>query len=47
MIGAILMVHNSHWHFNAGEMGGMEFQVVLLLISLYFIIVGNNTARPE
>lgn len=47
MAGAIIMVHGSHWHFNAGKMGGMEFQVVLILIALYFVIVGNNSANTS
>lgn len=45
MSGAIVMVHGSHWHFNAGKMGGMEFQVVLLLVAVYFLIVGNNESN--
>lgn len=45
MIGAIVMVHWGQWNFVPSEthkMGGMEFQVVLLLISLYLVITGNN-----
>lgn len=43
MIGAIVMVHAKNgWSFMND---GMEFQVVLLLVALYFLIVGNNT--PE
>lgn len=44
MLGAIAMVHWGRWSFVATEshpMGGMEFQVVLLLMGLYFAIVGN------
>ena len=45
MIGAIGMVHWGQWSFVATEshpMGGMEFQVVLLLMGLYFLIRGNS-----
>lgn len=45
MIGAIAMVHWGQWSFaatNSHPMGGMEFQVVLLLMGLYFAIVGNG-----
>lgn len=45
LIGAIAMIHWPRWSFTPGEgfpMGGMEFQVVLLLIALYFLVVGNR-----
>ena len=45
MIGAIGMVHWGQWSFVATDshpMGGMEFQVVLLLMGLYFLIRGNS-----
>ena len=45
LIGAIAMVHWGRWSFAPSEthpMGGMEFQVVLLLIGLYFVIRGND-----
>lgn len=45
MLGAIAMVHWGRWSFAPSEthpMGGMEFQVVLLLLGLYFIIRGNE-----
>ena len=45
MIGAIAMIHWGRWNFVPSEthpMGGMEFQAVLLLIMLYFVIVGNK-----
>lgn len=45
MLGAIFMVHWGQWHFMATEthpMGGMQFQVTLLLILLYFIAKGNG-----
>ncbi len=44
MLGAIFMVHWGQWNFVASEshpMGGIEFQAVLLLIALYFLVVGN------
>ena len=45
MLGAIFMVHWPRWSFAPTDefpMGGMEFQVVLLLIATYFLIVGNG-----
>jgi len=45
MLGAIVMVHWGRWSFTPAEshpMGGMEFQVVLLLIGLFFAIRGND-----
>ncbi len=45
LLGAIVMVHWPRWSFAPADgfpMGGMEFQVVLLLIALYFLIVGNR-----
>ncbi len=45
MLGAIFMVHWGQWSFVPSEshpMGGMEFQVTLLAISLYFLIRGNE-----
>ncbi len=47
LLGAIFMVHWGRWSFTPAEgypMGGMEFQVVLLLTALYFLVVGNNSA---
>ncbi|TDJ31344.1 MAG: DoxX family protein [Gammaproteobacteria bacterium] len=44
-LGAIVLAHWPQWSFVPSEshpMGGMEFQVTLLLISLYFLIVGNS-----
>ena len=43
MLGAIAMVHWPQWSFVANEakpMGGMEFQVTLVGIGLYFILRG-------
>ena len=45
MLGAIFMVHWGQWHFKATEthpMGGMQFQVTLLLVSLYLLFTGNK-----
>ena len=45
MLGAIAMVHWGRWAFtptDAYPMGGMEFQVTLVLVSLYLFIKGNN-----
>lgn len=45
LLGAIFMIHWPRWSFTPSEshpMGGMEFQVVLLLITLYFLVAGNR-----
>ena len=45
IFGAIVMVHWGQWHFKATEthpMGGMQFQVTLLLILLYFLVKGDS-----
>ena len=45
MIGAIAMIHWGQWRFVATDshpMGGMEFQVVLLLMGLYYLGRGNS-----
>ena len=45
MAGAIALVHWGRWNFVPSEtfpMGGAEFQVTLLLISLYFVLKGNR-----
>ena len=45
LMGAIAMVHWGQWSFVATDshpMGGMEFQVVLLLLALYFALHGNG-----
>jgi putative oxidoreductase len=44
VLGAIFMVHWGRWNFAPAEgypMGGMEFQVVVLLTALYFLVMGN------
>ena len=48
LIGAIVLVHGPRWSFVPTDqypMGGMEFQVVLLLVSVYLLIAGNS--NPE
>ena len=45
MLGAITMVHWGQWNFMVSEthpMGGMEFQVTLLLVATYFVLRGNR-----
>ncbi len=45
MLGAIAMVHWPRWSFVATEakpMGGMEFQVAMLALAAYFMIVGTS-----
>lgn len=50
MLGAIAMVHWGQWSFVASDthpMGGMEFQVLLLAIGLWFALVGNTPSRQQ
>ncbi len=50
MLGAISMVHWGRWDFSAAEgfpMGGMEFQVVLLLMAFYFLVMGNGAGSSQ
>ncbi|MGI9206310.1 MAG: DoxX family protein [Woeseiaceae bacterium] len=45
LIGAIYLVHWGRWNFVPTEshpMGGFEFQAVLLLVSLFVVITGNQ-----
>jgi len=45
IIGAITIVHWGRWNFVPSEthpMGGFEFQAVLLLVLLFFVIMGNR-----
>ncbi len=47
LLGAIAMVHWGRWSFTPAEgfpMGGMEFQFVLLMSAVYFLIVGNSNS---
>lgn len=47
LLGAIMLVHWGRWSFTPAEgfpMGGMEFQFVLLMSAVYFLIVGNSTS---
>jgi hypothetical protein len=44
------MVHWGRWNFTPAEgfpMGGMEFQVVLLLAAFYFLVMGNGTDSSQ
>jgi putative oxidoreductase len=48
MLGAIAMVHWPRWAFTPSDthpMGGMEFQVTLILIMLYLLVKGNSVNR--
>lgn len=50
LLGAILMVHWGQWSFVATDshpMGGMEFQVVLLLMAGYFAVGGTEQSTSE
>ena len=50
MLGAIYMVHWGQWSFVASEthpMGGMEFQVTVLLVLLYLFVKGNSVKERE
>ncbi len=59
MIGAIARFHWPQWSFVASDahpMGGMEFQITLLALALFFVVTGNGalggpriepSARPE
>ena len=45
MAGAVIMVHWGRWSFVATDthpMGGMEFQVTMILILSYLLIKGNS-----
>ncbi len=49
IIGAITMVHWGQWNFVPSAthpMGGFEFQAVLLLLLVYFVITGNRGFTP-
>jgi len=52
LVGAIAMVHWPRWSFTPSEshpMGGMEFQVVLLGIAVFFMLVGarDHSGKTE
>ncbi len=43
-------VHWGRWGIEPAEgfpMGGMEFQVVLLLTALYFVVMGNGAGSSQ
>ena len=45
LLGAIALVHWGRWNFVPAEnfpMGGMEFQVTLMLVALYLVLTGNK-----
>ena len=45
LIGAIAIVHWGRWNFVPSEthpMGGFEFQAVLLLVTIFFVVTGNR-----
>jgi putative oxidoreductase len=45
LLGAIALYHWGRWNFVPADgfpMGGMEFQVTLLLICIYLLLKGNN-----
>jgi putative oxidoreductase len=45
MLGAIAMVHWGQWSFMPSEshpIGGMEFQFVMLMLGVYFVLRGNG-----
>jgi len=49
MVGAITLVHWGRWNFVPTEthpMGGMEFQVTLVLLMLYLVVTGNKGIQP-
>ena len=49
MVGAIALVHWGRWNFVPADthpMGGMEFQVVLVLVLLFLAITGNKAIQP-
>ena len=49
MLGAIMMVHWPQWSFVASDthpMGGMEFQLLTMIISLLFLSGGNRAFVP-
>ncbi len=48
MLGAIAKFHWPQWSFVASDahpMGGMEFQLTLLAIALFFVVSGNGASR--
>lgn len=48
MTGAIALVHWGRWNFVPSAdfpMGGMQFQVSLLLVAIYLVITGNTPQR--
>jgi putative oxidoreductase len=45
MVGAVFLAHWGQWHFMPSAthpMGGMQFQVTLMLVGIYLFIKGNE-----
>ncbi|MFT4962565.1 MAG: putative oxidoreductase [Paracoccaceae bacterium] len=50
MFGAIWMVHWGRWNMVPSDthpMGGMQFQVTLLAIMFFFVLVGNGARKDS
>ncbi len=50
LLGAIFMVHWGQWNFMPSDshpVGGIEFQTVVLLIALDFLVVGNAAGSSQ
>ena len=50
LLGAIVMVHAPRWSFVPTEshpLGGMEFQVTLLGIALFFLLTGGRSKEVD
>lgn len=50
MLGAIVMVHAPQWSFaptEAKPMGGMEFQVAMFSLAIYFLVTGVAGAKER
>ena len=48
LLGAIALVHWGRWNFVPTAdhpMGGMQFQVTLILVALYLVVTGNQQRR--
>ena len=45
IVGAIVLIHSGRWSFTPTQdfpTGGMQFQVTLALMALYFVVTGND-----
>ena len=46
MLGAIFIVHiKNGWNFGAPNGGGVEFQTLLLVVALLFLLKGNSVSE--